>query len=234
MRRRMKAVSARTLLAAAPAGASDHGHRRVAATATPTPTATPSLPSKLTRDLFMSAGSEKFSVRWRKSRDAGVSRYELQYQTKPENGGSWPSAWTAIGETIAAEAGVTIYQYEHEGLDSDLRYRYQVRAVNAAGAGPWSAAFWPQGAVAGGDDAHGAGGRGGRDRAGVDVGGEQCAQLDLPEAGAGGGLEPPMGVDYRQRRDTKSHTFSGLTEGALVHLQGAGDERVGRQSALHR
>ena len=89
----------------------------------------------------MSAGPEKFSVRWRKSSDAGVSGYELQYQTTPASGGPWPSSWTSVGETIAAEASVTIYQYEHEGLNSDLRYRYQVRAVNAAGAGPWSAPF---------------------------------------------------------------------------------------------
>ena len=152
----------------------------------------------------MSAGPEKFSVRWRKSRDAGVSRYELQYQTKPENGGSWPSAWTAISETIAAEAGVTTYSVRtrRAGLGPSLPLPGAGR--ERGGSGPLVGGVLAAGgsAAAGGDDAHGARGRGGRDRNWTYLKREQGVGWSRLWASI-----PGSGVN------TTSHTFSGLTEG---------------------
>ena len=66
-----------------------------------------------------------------------VSAYELQYQATAWDAIIWPDSWTAIGDTIAASAT----EYLHRNLDSDQRYRYQLRARNGVDAGEWSRAF---------------------------------------------------------------------------------------------
>ncbi len=66
-----------------------------------------------------------------------VSAYELQYQTTAWNAISWPDSWTTINDTIAA--GAT--GYLHRNLDSNQRYRYQLRARNGVDASEWSRAF---------------------------------------------------------------------------------------------
>ena len=66
-----------------------------------------------------------------------VRTYELQYQTTAWNAISWPDSWTTINDTIAA--GAT--EYLHRNLDSNRRYRYQLRARNGVDAGEWSRAF---------------------------------------------------------------------------------------------
>ena len=66
-----------------------------------------------------------------------VRTYELQYQTTAWNAISWPDSWTTINDTIAA--GAT--EYLHRNLDSNQRYRYQLRARNGVDASEWSRAF---------------------------------------------------------------------------------------------
>ena len=66
-----------------------------------------------------------------------VNVYELQYQATAWDETSWPDSWTAISDTIAA--GAT--EYLHRNLDSNRRYRYQLRARNGVDAGEWSRAF---------------------------------------------------------------------------------------------
>jgi len=66
-----------------------------------------------------------------------VNVYELQYQATAWDATSWPDSWTAISDTIAA--GAT--EYLHRNLDSNRRYRYQLRARNGVDAGEWSRAF---------------------------------------------------------------------------------------------
>ena len=157
-----------------------------------------------------------------------VCAYELRYQSTDWDATSWPDSWTAINEAI--EDGKT--EYLHDGLDSERRYRYQVRARNNIGAGDWSRAFPETGARPG------------------------TAMLAARTAASGSVAlswsTPPAGAErweYRRRPDsgswggwtaiadsdglTTSHTVTGLTEDARYHLQlravGAGG--AGRASA---
>ena len=66
-----------------------------------------------------------------------VSAYELQYQATAWDATSWPDSWTAISDTIAA--GAT--EHLHSNLNSNRRYRYQLRARNGVDAGEWSRSF---------------------------------------------------------------------------------------------
>ena len=66
-----------------------------------------------------------------------VNVYELQYQATAWDATSWPDSWSAISDTIAA--GAT--EYLHRNLDSNRRYRYQLRARNGVDTGEWSSAF---------------------------------------------------------------------------------------------
>ena len=66
-----------------------------------------------------------------------VSAYELRYQATAWDAADWPDAWTAIGDAIAGSAT----QYVHRNLDSNRRYRYQLRARNGVNAGEWSRTF---------------------------------------------------------------------------------------------
>ena len=66
-----------------------------------------------------------------------VSAYELQYQATAWDATSWPDSWTTINDTIAGSAT----EYLHRNLDSNRRYRYQLRARNGVDAGEWSRAF---------------------------------------------------------------------------------------------
>ena len=84
----------------------------------------------------------RISVRWNAvTATPAVQHYLVQYQTRAWNaatGDSW-SAWTAVSGQVASTGGQ--HRTWHESLDPDLRYRYQVRAVNADGDGAWSATF---------------------------------------------------------------------------------------------
>ena len=66
-----------------------------------------------------------------------VNAYELQYQATAWDATSWPDSWTTINDTIAGSAT----EYLHRNLDSNRRYRYQLRARNGVDAGEWSRAF---------------------------------------------------------------------------------------------
>ena len=66
-----------------------------------------------------------------------VSAYELRYQATAWDAAGWPDAWTAIGDAIAGSAT----EYVHRNLDSNRRYRYQLRARNGVDAGEWSRTF---------------------------------------------------------------------------------------------
>ena len=84
----------------------------------------------------------RISVRWNAvTATPAVQHYLVQYQTRAWNaatGDSW-SAWTAVSGQVASTGGQ--HRTWHESLDPDLRYRYQIRAVNADGDGAWSATF---------------------------------------------------------------------------------------------
>ena len=66
-----------------------------------------------------------------------VSAYELQYQATAWDATIWPDSWTAINETVKADTTT----YLHRNLDSNRRYRYQLRARNGVDAGEWSPTF---------------------------------------------------------------------------------------------
>ena len=66
-----------------------------------------------------------------------VNTYELRYQATAWDATSWPDSWATISDTITA--GAT--EYLHRNLDSNRRYRYQLRARNGVGVGEWSSTF---------------------------------------------------------------------------------------------
>ena len=66
-----------------------------------------------------------------------VNTYELRYQATAWDATSWPDSWSAISDTIAGSAT----EYLHRNLDSNRRYRYQLRARNGVDAGEWSRTF---------------------------------------------------------------------------------------------
>ena len=143
-----------------------------------------------------------------------VRTYELQYQTTAWNAISWPDSWTTINDTIAA--GAT--GYLHRNLDSNQRYRYQLRARNGVDAGEWSRTF-------------------------PEVGLRPGAPLLVARTAASGSVAlswsaKPAGAtrwEYRWRQEgnswsawttivgseaaTTEHTVAGLTEDARYHFQ---------------
>ncbi len=62
---------------------------------------------------------------------ASATGYEVEGQSKPFDGGSWPSAWTTQQANGAQP-------YVHRGVDADRRYRYRVRARVGATVSAWS------------------------------------------------------------------------------------------------
>ena len=143
-----------------------------------------------------------------------VSAYELQYQSTAWDATSWTDSWTAINDTIAASAT----EYLHRNLDSNRRYRYQLRARNGVDAGKWSRAF-------------------------PEVGLRPGAPLLEARTAASGSVTLSWGAgptgatrwEHRRRQDggswstwteiigadasTAGHTVSGLTEDATYHFQ---------------
>ena len=69
------------------------------------------------------------AVAW--SSVVSATGYEVQGQSKPFDGGSWPSAWTTQQRDGAQP-------YVHRGVDADRRYRYRVRARVGATVSAWS------------------------------------------------------------------------------------------------
>ena len=143
-----------------------------------------------------------------------VSAYELRYQSTAWDANVWPDSWTAISDTIAANAT----EYLHRNLDSSRRYRYQLRARNGVDAGKWSRAF-------------------------PDVGIRPGAPLLEARTAASGSVALHWSAgptdatrwEHRRRQDggnwsawitipgadasTAAHTVSGLTEDATYHFQ---------------
>ena len=143
-----------------------------------------------------------------------VSTYELQYQATAWGATSWPDSWTAISDTIAGSAT----EYLHRNLDSNQRYRYQLRARNGVDAGEWSRAF-------------------------PEVGLRPGAPLLIARTAASGSVAlswsagPPDATRWQYRRrpadgrwsawtaiadsnaSTTAHTVGGLTEDARYHFQ---------------
>ena len=65
-----------------------------------------------------------------------VVHYEIRYQSKDAVGGAWPN-----NESSTVLATVRESRYWRWDLDLTKLYRYQVRAVNSVGKGPWSASI---------------------------------------------------------------------------------------------
>ena len=143
-----------------------------------------------------------------------VSAYELRYQATASDAADWPDSWTAIDDAIAGSAT----EYVHRNLDSNRRYRYQLRARNGVDAGEWSRTF-------------------------PEVGLRPGAPLLEARTAASGSValswsaEPAAATRWEYRRKpadgswgawttiagagalTAEHTVSGLTEDARYHFQ---------------
>ena len=143
-----------------------------------------------------------------------VSTYELQYQATAWDATTWPDSWATISDTIAGSAT----EYLHRNLDSNRRYRYQLRARNGVDAGEWSRTF-------------------------PEVGLRPGAPLLVARTAASGSVAltwsvapaDPTRWEYRRRQKgdnwsawttiagseaaTMEHTVAGLTEDASYHFQ---------------
>ena len=98
------------------------GPASAVASATTTPATAPGAP----RELEAAPGNGAVTLSWRAPEDDGgapVTRYEYRHAA---GAAAFPSLWTRAG----ADLDETV-----EGLDNDTAYRFEVRAVNAAGAG---------------------------------------------------------------------------------------------------
>ncbi len=97
-----------------------------AARAEATPRTVPGAP----RELEAAPGNGAVTLTWRAPADDGgarVTRYEYRHAA---GAAAFPSLWTRAGADLTVTVG---------GLDNDTGYRFEVRAVNAAGAGVLSA-----------------------------------------------------------------------------------------------
>jgi fibronectin type 3 domain-containing protein/predicted nucleic acid-binding Zn-ribbon protein len=93
-------------------------------------TTTPSTPSGISH----SASFKSITLNWNNVTNVFVKHYELQYATK-EGEGVWGS-WTNCEGNAASN------QYTHQPLDTDLSYKYRIRAVSGAGvASSWSSEY---------------------------------------------------------------------------------------------
>ena len=143
-----------------------------------------------------------------------VCAYELRYQATDWNETDWPDSWSAISDTVIA--GAT--EYLHGSLDSNRRYRYQVRARNNIGAGEWSRAF-PEAGVRPGAPAL---------AARTAASGSVALRWSLGPAGAtrweyrrqpAGGSWSAWTAIAGSDASTAEHTVTGLTEDARYHFQ---------------
>ena len=128
---KLRAVNANGVSSPAP----NAGPWYVSATPTsqppPTPTPTPeagSLPDAPT-GFRLIGGDRAITLTWDAAPDADVTGYEYQ-QRDVTSGGEW-SAWTAIPGSGAGTAS-----FGATGLTNGNEYRFRLRAVNSAGAGP--------------------------------------------------------------------------------------------------
>ena len=82
-------------------------------------------------DLIAEAGDAEVTLRWMRTLDPSITRYEYRYRT----GANFTDPWVEIpsGDAMAASHTVT-------GLTNGVAYLFELRAVNAVGAGPSSTA----------------------------------------------------------------------------------------------
>ena len=79
-------------------------------------------------------------VIWEVPDDIGgsaITGYDLRYVPRDADGGADPSGWTVV-EGVWSSGSL---QHTLSDLDTGARYYVAVRAVNGAGAGPWSESF---------------------------------------------------------------------------------------------
>ena len=85
-------------------------------------------------------GDSTITVSWEAPDDIGesaITGYDLRYVPRDADGGADPSGWTVVEGVWSAGS----LQHALGGLDTGARYYVGVRAVNGAGAGPWSESF---------------------------------------------------------------------------------------------
>ena len=68
--------------------------------------------------------------------ESAITGYDLRYVPRDADGGADPSGWTVVEDVSSGSL-----QHTLSGLDTGARYYVAVRAVNDAGAGPWSESF---------------------------------------------------------------------------------------------
>ena len=109
-------------------GAGRGAEARVDATPEASPGKVPSAPA----DLAATAGDTKVSLAWTQSRDNSITKYQFRYA----EGASVPGteSWTDIAGSGAGTTG-----HEVTGLTNDTLHAFEIRAVNANGAGAASA-----------------------------------------------------------------------------------------------
>ena len=92
----------------------------VSAQSTPAPAAV--------TNLVAMAGDEQVTLSWNNPNNASITRY--QYRQSADSGSNWSPDWTNITKSDASTTSHTV-----ENLTNGTEYTFEVRAVNATGAG---------------------------------------------------------------------------------------------------
>ncbi len=84
-------------------------------------------------EVSFRSGWTQVRVEW--SAVATATGYAVQGQSKPFDGGTWPSTWTSLASDVVGQR-----RYVHRGVSPDSLYRYQVRARVGELESAWSSA----------------------------------------------------------------------------------------------
>ena len=186
------------------------------------PLGTPAAPT----DLRIEAGYAQLTLSWTAGSDGGSPVTGWQYRQKAGSG--------AFGDWTDIPGGGDVSSHTMTGLANGTAYRFQVRGVNAAGAGaasPQSDSVAPLGTPAAPTDLR------------IEAG---YAQLTLSWTAGSDGGSPVTGWQYRQKAgsgafgdwtdipgggDVSSHTMTGLANGTAYRFQVRGVNAAGAGAA---
>ncbi len=156
-------------------------------------------------------GAGTAAVTWDDPGYPGITGYETRYG---ESGSALPEVWSAI----ANSDGNTV-SHVVTGLTDGASYTFEVRALNAAGAGPSGAASVRVGALPAPGNVSATAGAGTVTLGWNDVGRPGVAGYETRYGERGSALPEVWSAIAKSDANTVSHTVTGLTDGVLYTFE---------------